>query len=256
MSTVAIIPARKGSKGIPGKNMRPLLGKPLVQWTIEQAKAAGRVDEVIVSTDWEEVGRLAQKMGAKYFWREREAATDEASTEMVLDSVLHSCTLQGIKADTVVLLQPTSPNRTPGDITNALKLYREGGYDSLFSAVQFDRFLWWQRGPEGDHHIGPLNYTLLKQRPRRQDIQYPQWLENGSIYIFDVAKYLKTEPRNRLFGKVGVYEMPAWTQFELDTEEDWEVMEYMMRKHSPSATPPPPPPPPAHTDPGIMIRTM
>ncbi len=228
MTTVAIIPARAGSKGIPGKNMRPLLGKPLVQWTIEQALAARGIDEVWVSSDWPELRELAERLGAYSFERSKRAASDMASTELVIDEFLAGWDLR--EATRIVLLQPTSPNRTVEDIDSALKLYQDGGYDSLFSAVRFDRFLWWQRGPEGDHHIGPLNYTLRKKRPRRQDIEYPQLLENGSIYIFDAEQYLETKPSNRLFGNIGVYEMPAWTQFELDTEEDWGIMEMVMRR--------------------------
>jgi CMP-N,N'-diacetyllegionaminic acid synthase len=225
--TVAIIPARRGSKGIPGKNMRLLLGKPLVEWSIEQALNVRAVDHVLVSSDWPDILDLADKLGAYGLERPYNLATDITSTESVIDHILGNLDCD---IETVMLLQPTSPNRTSGDIDNALQLYRQGDYDSLFSAVRFDRFLWWQRGPEADHHIDPLNYTLRKQRPRRQDIEYPQWLENGSIYIFDAKSYLKTSPRNRLFGRIGVYEMGAWSQFELDAEEDWAIMEYVMQR--------------------------
>lgn len=225
MTTVAIIPARKGSKGIPGKNLRPLLGKPLVQWTIEQALAATGIDEVWVSSDWAELRELADRLGAQSFLRSKKTASDEASTESVIDELLYGGDPEEVR---IVLLQPTSPNRRVEDIENALRIYQDGKHDSLFSGVSFNRFLWWQRGKGEDYHIGPLNYTLRQKRPRRQDIQYPQWLENGSIYIFDAEKYLDNRPRNRLFGNIGVYEMEAWTQFELDTEEDWGIMEMVM----------------------------
>lgn len=233
MTTIAVIPARAGSKGIPGKNMRSLLGKPLVQWTIEQALAAKGIDEVWVSSDWAEVRELADRLGAHSFSRSKKTAKDEATTESVIDELLYGGDPEEVKSTRVVLLQPTSPNRRTEDIDSALKLYQEGGYDSLFSAVRFDRFLWWQRGPKEDHHIAPLNYTLRSKRPRRQDIEYPQLLENGSIYIFGAEKYLETKPRNRLFGNIGVYEMPGWTQFELDTEEDWGIMEMVMERNVP-----------------------
>lgn len=235
--TVALIPVRKGSKGIPGKNLRPLLGKPLLQWTIEQAKDSGVLDDIVVSSDWDEALALAERLGVSWLERPAELATDTATTESVIDHMLAN-----VQADTVVLLQATSPLRDAHDIGIALEVFRQGGGDSLFSAVKFRRFLWWNRSGR----IGPLNYTLLVNRPRRQDItDAAQWMENGSIYIFDVQGYLhppddatRVMGRNRLFGKIGVYEQPEWTQHELDSEDDWPVVEAMMREHLPLSWPP------------------
>jgi CMP-N,N'-diacetyllegionaminic acid synthase len=228
--TIAIVPAREQSKGIPRKNLKYLCGKPLVLWTVEQALATRGIDEVVVSSDWADLLQvITWRTKATPLRRPAHLATDTATTESVIDHVLDK-----IEADRVVLLQPTSPNRRPNDITDALTTYDRGGYDSLLSAVRWQRFLWWERGPEGDRHVGPLNYTLLTKRPRRQEMSTPQWLENGSIYIFDVRGYQGRtaddvrQENNRLFGRVGVHEMPAWTALELDEPDDWDEMERVM----------------------------
>lgn len=114
MKTLGLIPARGGSKGVPRKNIREICGKPLIAWTIEAALAAKGLDRVVVSTEDEEIAAVARRYGADVLLRPPELATDTASTQ---DVMVHA--LQNLPAETLVLLQPTSPYRTNGSSTVA-----------------------------------------------------------------------------------------------------------------------------------------
>lgn len=123
---LGLIPARGGSKGIPNKNIRIIYGKPLIVWSIERALQSDLLDRVVVSTDSEEIARIADKSGAEIIMRPSELATDTASTQ---DVMLHA--LQQKPADILVLLQPTSPCRSQGLIDECIREFIENNYDSL-----------------------------------------------------------------------------------------------------------------------------
>lgn len=123
---LGVIPARGGSKGLPRKNLRSLAGRPLIAWTIEAAKNAKLLDRFVVSTEDDEIATVAQQYGAAVLERPRELATDEATTLSVLQHVLTQ-----IEADTVVLLQATSPIRNPGLIDSCIQQFTTNGADSL-----------------------------------------------------------------------------------------------------------------------------
>lgn len=123
---LGITPARGGSKSLPRKNVRPLCGKPLLAWTIEAAKAAGRLDRYVVSTEDAEIARVAGAWGAEVVERPQELATDEATTLGVLQHVLAR-----VPADVVVLLQATTPIRDPGLINRCIQRFLDAGADSL-----------------------------------------------------------------------------------------------------------------------------
>lgn len=122
MSAIAIIPARGGSKGIPGKNIVDFAGLPLIHWTIEAALNSGRFQRVLVSTDADDIARAAREAGAEVMMRPDEISGDTAAS---ISAVLHA--LQHYRADTVALLQPTSPLRTAEDIAACLDLHLETG---------------------------------------------------------------------------------------------------------------------------------
>jgi CMP-N-acetylneuraminic acid synthetase len=123
---LGVTPARGGSKGIPRKNLKPICDKPLIVWTIEAAKASRLVERYVVSTENDEIAEVARKNGAEVIDRPRALATDEASTLSVLQHVLRH-----IPADTVVLLQATSPIRDPGLIDRCIERFLETEADSL-----------------------------------------------------------------------------------------------------------------------------
>ena len=130
---LAIVPARGGSKGVPRKNVRPLGGKPLLQWTVEAARASVHIDRLVLSTDDDEIARLGRTIGIEVpFMRPSAAASDEATADAVIDHALASL---DEPFDYLVLLQPTSPLRSATDIDGCLDLLAASDADSCVSVV-------------------------------------------------------------------------------------------------------------------------
>jgi len=163
----AIIPARGGSKGIPGKNLIEVCGKPLIAYTIEDALSTTEISEVIVSTDSSEIAGFSENSGATVIRRPPELSGDTASAESAL---LHSLDImkerRGHDPGLVVFLQATSPLRPPGAISEAIQTLSREGADSLFSASPVHGFVW-RMDPDGPV---PINYDH-GSRPRRQDFR-------------------------------------------------------------------------------------
>ena len=224
---LVVIPARAGSKGISGKNIRPLCGKPLIAWSIETAIRSHSVDRVVVSTDCENIARVAREHGAETpFLRPEEISGDTATTESAL---LHCISWledhEGYQPDYVTLLQATSPIRSVDTVDRAFELLRETSANSLLSVSEFWHFLW-------DSKNKPKASYDFNNRPRRQDIE-PEDLkfkENGSIYITE-RRQLDLS-RNRLSGKLALYQMPDEESFEIDTDLDWLVVEAILKARS------------------------
>jgi N-acylneuraminate cytidylyltransferase len=220
MTTIAIIPARGGSKGIPRKNLKLLAGKPLIAYSILDAKEAKTIDEVYVSTDDREIANVASQYGAKVIIRPSELANDTASSESALIHAITEIENTGVISKTIVFLQCTSPIRTGKDIDMAIAQFKQENADSLLSVSQSHRFLW----QKNDGVARSINYDY-SQRLRRQDMQ-PQYMENGSIYIFKpwVIKGLN----NRLGGKIALFEMTEKSVFEIDSLSDFMLVEYLL----------------------------
>lgn len=222
---IAIIPARGGSKGIPGKNIMDFCGKPLLAWSILQAKATKTVKQVYVSSDDLKILDVAVSFGALPIIRPAEFATDTATSEQVL---LHAIgeieKLTKKTIDLVVFLQATSPLRTPEDIDESVKAICDAQADSLFSMAVLDDFcVWFQK----ENNLEGLTFNPFN-RGRRQDRE-PLYLENGSIYIFKpeiLRKY-----NNRLGGKIVMYAMDGWKSYEIDRKEDLDIFEYFFKKN-------------------------
>lgn len=223
--SVAIILARGGSKGIPNKNLIDFAGKPLLAWSILQAKAASSVDTLYVSSDSKAILEVAAYYGARTIQRPDELASDTASSESALLHALAVISPElGAEPERIVFLQATSPLREPADIDNAVARFVSEGADSLFSCAVLQDFCAWEEmdGTLRGKTFDPFN------RGRRQE-RKPLYLENGSIYVFRPS--LLRETGNRLGGKIARYEMPYWKSFEIDTAEDVEICEYFFRKH-------------------------
>lgn len=211
---VAIIPARGGSKGIPKKNLIDFCGKPLLAWSIIQAQMAPQIKNVYVTSDSDEILKCAEIYNAIGIKRPSDIAGDTATSE---SAIIHACE-QIRNVSTIVFLQPTSPLRKPDDISKAIQLFIEGHFDSLFSACELHDFLIWEDGTDG--FLKSVNYDY-HNRTRRQD-RKPQYVENGSIYIF--KRDILEKYHNRLGGKMRVYLMDFYQSFEIDYKDDIELL--------------------------------
>jgi N-acylneuraminate cytidylyltransferase len=218
---IAFIPVRGGSKSIPLKNIKPLAGKPLVCWNIEALEACNEVDEIVVATDsneiWETVSSRNYKK-VKLYRRSAENACDTASTESVMLEYIEYAKLA--EGTIFMLVQATSPMTKTCHFKEALKQYAEGKYDSMLTCVRNYRFFWSEEGES-------INYDY-RNRPRRQDFK-GLLMENGAFYINTVGNILRD--KNRLSGKIGIYEMPAYTATEIDEPEDWMILEQLMKRN-------------------------
>jgi YrbI family 3-deoxy-D-manno-octulosonate 8-phosphate phosphatase len=225
--TIAIVPARGGSKRVPGKNLFVLASRPLVAHTVTHAVRAAEVDRTYVSTEDHEIARVAAEAGAEVVMRPPDLASDTATSESALLHVLDDRLARGLSDPAlVVFLQCTSPVRTPGDIDAAVRRLRHDGADSLLSACP-DPGLLWEAGTEGPR---PLNYDPL-HRLREQDMT-PQYRENGSIYVFRPEVLRSTG--SRLGGRIAIHEMDAWSSLQIDTAEDLELVSWVMRRRDPA----------------------
>ena len=224
INVIAIIPARGGSKGIINKNIIDIAGKPLIAWSIEQSINTELISDTYVSTNDSKIAEVAKTYGAKIIWRPDELCDDMSSSESVFIHALNYLNEENLMVpDYVVFLQATSPLRMTKDINNALLKIEADKADSLFSGSKFDDFLFWEKSED---NLSSINYNY-KNRGRRQD-RLPQFVENGSIYIFKPHVIYKNN--NRLGGKISLYEMEFWQTWEIDTKEDIELVEYYIHK--------------------------
>lgn len=221
MKTIAFIPVRGGSKSIPLKNIKLFCGKPLVCWNIEALEKCSLVDQIIVATDSKQIedavlSNSYQKVTV--YHRLEENACDTASTESVILEYINKVCLSD---DSVfILVQATSPLTESCHFTEALEIYAKGEYDSMLTCVRNYRFFWNADGTS-------KNYDYMN-RPRRQNFS-GELMENGAFYINTIGNILKNG--NRLYGKIGIYEMPEYTATEIDEPDDWIILENLMRKH-------------------------
>ncbi|AUL74555.1 CMP-N-acetylneuraminic acid synthetase [Pseudoalteromonas sp. 13-15] len=226
MSVVAFIPARGGSKGVPKKNIKLLAGKPLIAWSIEQAKKSKNIDRVIVSTDCPEIAKVALEFGAEVpFMRPVDISSDIATTE---SAMLHCCDYLNDKnelPEIFVLIQCTSPLRAEGTFDKAIERFKLKGYDSMLSVSLSHRFTW------KDKDNPSASYDFMN-RPRRQDIKEKdqEYLETGSFYITNTKKLLAS--KNRLTGKIGMFETPEIESFEIDSHIDFTICEELVKHNN------------------------
>ncbi|AUX10555.1 CMP-N-acetylneuraminic acid synthetase [Halalkaliarchaeum desulfuricum] len=209
-----VIPARGGSKAIPKKNVVPFLGRPLISYTIRQSETTDLVDQTYVSTDDDHIAEVSRKAGATIIDRPAELARDTSSTE---EALLHALESIPESPEIVVLLQCTSPLRREDDLDEAIRLVKDEGYDSVVSCCEDHSFYWTYE----DNTAVPINYDPA-ERKRRQDLDR-RYQENGSIYV--MKREILEEEQCRLGGSIGIHEMPKEMSFEIDTPEDYRIVE-------------------------------
>ena len=213
MEILAIIPARGGSKGIPMKNIVKLNGKPLLQYSITSSLNSKLISRTIVSTDNQKIERMSRNLGAEVIKRPKILATNKIQMEPAIFHVLKKLKKnEGYKPEIIIVLPVTSPLRTNKHIDDALKLFLNNNYDSMFSGTISHHFFWKKR----KQYVLPQNYNP-KKRPNRQEMK-DQFIENGAIYITKYNAFKKSHCR--ISGKIGLFEMTQKTSIDIDTKFD------------------------------------
>jgi len=184
---LTVIPARGGSRAIPGKNIVPVAGKPMLLYTIQAALESGVSTNVVVSTDSGPIAELALSAGAQVIERPAELATDTASTEGALLHALDQMSERGDHAEFLLTLQPTSPLRKASTIVAFVRRYAEirDRYDAMLSLTE-DRSFKWLMDEEGG--VVPL----LAEAPRRREARTPLYTEDSALYITQVEALRRT----------------------------------------------------------------
>lgn len=224
---LAVIPARGGSKRLPGKNIKHLGGKPLIQWTIDAAIESGVFDRVCVSTDSDEIAGVAQQCGADVpFLRPEELASDTSTTASALAHFIEmlerteSCSISH-----VCLLQPTSPLRTADDIRNADRLLTVGNLDAVVSVCELEHPIQWcnRLGPKGS--LKGFISPAANQRSQDQETYYRL---NGAIYFCRTPVAMKLDT---LYGdnvESRAYVMDQMQSVDIDTALDFAIAEAVL----------------------------
>ena len=221
---LGIIPARGGSKGVPRKNIRDLAGKPLITWTIAEAKKSRYLDRCIVSTEDVEIKKVAEESGGEVpFLRPEELGQDgTASINVVLD-VLRQ--LPGY--DFVVLLQPTSPLRMVEDIDGAIAFCIDHDMGSCVSITESEHSPYWMYQLDGMQKMLPLLELPREESYQRQKLPKVYRL-NGAVYVNRVDVL---QERRRFVDRDTIgYVMPQSRSSDIDSLQDFEIAEMLMKK--------------------------
>lgn len=224
LKPLVIIPARGGSKGIPGKNIKELGGKPLIQYTLDSAREVFGDTPICVSTDDPGIREVVEGLGLSVpFLRPEALATDEASTYDVLLHALAFYENRGYVPNIVILLQVTSPFRNARHIREALQLYREE-YDMVVSVKETQSNPYYVLFEEDGE--GWLRKSKTGNFTRRQDCP-KVWEYNGAIYLINPASL---KQRSLLeFVRIKKYEMESHTSLDLDNQLDWQLAECLIK---------------------------
>ncbi len=237
MKVLGIITARGGSKGIPGKNLKLLAGKPLLAYTIETARASRALDRVILSTEDEAIAAAARDLGCDVpFMRPSDLAQDDTPHLPVIQHATRWMQERaGYTPDAVMILQPTSPLRTADDIAAAVHLLETSDADSVLSVnevpVHAHPMRTLRLDAQGDAVLFVSGEPVRKRINRRQDLP-PAWVMNGCIYACRTRVLFDAQPS--LYGnRVAAYRMPADRSLSIDDLEDWHAAERALASRRP-----------------------
>ncbi|RZB30166.1 MAG: hypothetical protein SRB1_02446 [Desulfobacteraceae bacterium Eth-SRB1] len=216
---LAVVPARGGSKGVKNKNIRDVCGKPLIYYQIMNGLKSKLIDCLVLATDEEHIADLAKSIfGNKIeiVIRPPEISHDLSKTEETLIYVINQLSEHGNDFNLVVTLEPTNPLNRPEYVDNCIKMVTGQGYDSACCATEdYGFFL-----------DGPENLKQLIDRPMRQKMK-PRMRETGNCWATKIELLLKE--KNRLGGEVGFVKIPVRDSYHLDTEDDWRIIESLLR---------------------------
>mgnify|MGYP001220606983 CR=1 FL=1 len=212
---ICVIPARKGSTRLRNKNIKKFCGKPLVYWSIIISKLSKYVDKTYVTSDDPKILKLAQELECETVNRNAKLSNNTIMSDFAVLDVLKKF---GKLYDIVIYLQPTSPLRKLDDIDLALEEFSKSKSDSLLSVVKNKKFIWHKKNKS--NFYDPVNYDI-KKRPMSQN--FFQYEENGSIYITKVKQFINS--KNRLVGKISIFQMSDWQSYDIDNLDDFKKCE-------------------------------
>ena len=225
---LAIIPARGGSKRLPRKNVLPLGGKPLIQWTAEAALVSKFIDMTMVSTDCVAIAEVAKSCGVNVpYLRSKALSSDTASSMGVILDALNF--YQNIKQefDLVILLQPTSPLRTSADIDGAIESFIEKSASAVVSVTECDHSPLWSNTLSADLSLSNfISNDVAAQRSQDLPLYYRL---NGAIYLFDVQK-IKLNTNYLSFPNIFAFIMDKFHSVDIDDEHDFIVAEALIKR--------------------------
>ena len=226
---IAIIPARSGSKGLPGKNIKSLCGKPMIAYTIESALKSKYITEVIISTDCKEIEKIALKYGAKsYFLRPNHLASNDAKAiDVYIYTIEKLINEYDYIINEFIVLQPTSPLRKVDDVNSAIDLFFGKKADSVISYTKENHPIEWHQyiNLEGKFEKIFNNNKLLNRQESRES-----YYHNGAIFIF---KYNLIKQNKYYNSNSYAFIMPIEKSIDIDTRFDFEIAEYLiMREHN------------------------
>lgn len=235
MKVLGVVTARAGSKGLPGKNLKLLAGRPLLAYTIDAARTSGALDRVILSTEDEQIADVGRQLGCDVpFMRPRELAQDETPhLPVVQHAVRWMAERASYRPDAVMVLQPTAPLRDAADIRGAVELFERSGADSVVSVSEVAAHAHPLRvlrvDDRGDAVLFATGEPVRHRINRRQDLP-AAWVMNGAIYICRTSLLFADAPS--LYGdRVQVYRMPIERGLSIDDERDWAEVERVFASH-------------------------
>ena len=222
---IALIPARGGSKGLPGKNIKELHGKPMLAYTIEAAKKSKYIDDIIISTDDQSIADIAVEFGALCpFLRPAELSADDS---MAIDNYIYTTNQlnnnYGYNIEEFVVLQPTSPLRVSADIDQAIDIFINDKADSVISVTEEAHPVSWHKYLDDKGRFESIFPDNIKNRQDNRISYYP----NGAVFVFK-ASILKTG--KYYTDKTYAYVMPYRRSIDVDTIDDFEYAEYILEK--------------------------
>ena len=225
---LAIIPARAGSKGLPGKNIKDLMGKPLIGYTIEAATLSKHIEKIIVSTDDEEIAEISKEYGANVpFLKKKELATDSASAiDVYIDTIERLG--ESFEKQPFMVLLPTVPFRNSLHIDEAYSLFIKKQAKTLVSVTQADVPASWYLSISGEGLLYSAGYGLKNGNILNRQDNAISYIPNGAIYILDYS--LLKEKRTYYCDRTIPYIMNKKTSIDIDTLEDFEYAEYILQR--------------------------
>lgn len=228
MNSIAIIPARSGSKGVKDKNIRILNGKPLIYYTVQAALQSKCFDKVMVSTDSSVYADIAVKCGAEVpFLRSKDKSLDTSGSWDVVREVLNRYNEMGLCFEKAALLQPTSPLRDADDIKGACDMFLDENVHAIVSVTAVEHPVQWCFRMNADGYIGDVAKSPYINM-RRQELE-KYYRENGAIYIVNASEIL--DPDYNLYAKGCYgYEMKSEKSVDIDTEIDLKFAEFLMNE--------------------------